>query len=74
MEVHFSPEFEAKLNRAAAEIRREPGDYAGQLVEQYLDHDLWFRQKVAASLERLDRGEYLSEDEASARLSKLTGA
>lgn len=48
MEVHFSAEFEAKLNRAAAEIRRAPGYYAGQLVEQYLDHDLWFRQKVAA--------------------------
>lgn len=72
MEVHLSPELEEKLNRAAATIRREPGDYVGQLVEQYLDHDLWFRERVSASLEKLDRGEYLSEDEASARLRKLT--
>jgi predicted transcriptional regulator len=34
-----------------------------QLVENYLDHDAWFRRKIKKSLERLDRGEFLTHEE-----------
>ena len=44
MEVHFTPELQAKLDRIAAENRREADEYVQQLVETYLDHDAWFRQ------------------------------
>jgi predicted transcriptional regulator len=71
MEVHFSPELQAKLDRVAAENRREADDYVQQLVENYLDYDAWFRQKVNASLDRLDRGEFLTHDEVGARLEKM---
>jgi predicted transcriptional regulator len=71
MEVHFSPELQARLDRVAAENRREADDYVQQLVENYLDYDAWFRQKVNASLDRLDRGEFLTHDEVGARLEKM---
>ena len=46
MEVHFNPELQAKLDRVAAENSSEADQYVQQLVEHYLDHDVWFRQKV----------------------------
>ena len=80
MEVHFNPELQAKLDRVAAENSSEADQYVQQLVEHYLDHDEWFRQKVKASLERLDRGEFLSHEEmgpgsrrSSARKCRFAG-
>ena len=70
MEVHFSPELEAKLNRVAEDNRRDADQYVQQLVENYLDHDAWFRRKVTASLARLDRGEFLTHDEVGAGSKK----
>ena len=70
MEVHFTPELQEKLARVAAENSRGPDDHVQQLVESYLDYDAWFRQKVSASLARLDRGEFVSHDEIGARLDE----
>jgi predicted transcriptional regulator len=74
MEVHFNPELQAKLDRVAAENSSEADQYVQQLVEHYLDHDVWFRQKVKTSLERLDRGEFLSHEEMGARIEKKFGS
>ena len=56
MEVHFSPDLQTKLNRIAAENSSDADGYVQQLVEHYVDHDVWFRQKVRKGLEQLDRG------------------
>jgi predicted transcriptional regulator len=71
MEVNFTPELEAKLGRIAETNRRGTGDYVRQLVETYLDHDAWVREKVTASMKRLDRGEFLTHEEVGARLEKM---
>jgi predicted transcriptional regulator len=71
MEVHFSPELQAKLDRVAAENRRLPDEYVQQLVENYLDYDAWFRQKLTVSLGQLDRGEFLTHEEVGGRLEKM---
>ena len=71
MEVNFTPELEAKLDRIAEANRGVAGDYVRQLVETYMDHDVWFRERVTASLERLDRGEFLTHEEVGARLEKI---
>jgi len=71
MEVHFTPELQAKLDRVAADIHSGADEYVQKLVENYLDHDLWFRQKVADSLEQLDRGQFLTHEEVGARLNKI---
>jgi predicted transcriptional regulator len=71
MEVHFRPELQARLDRVAAENRRDADEYVQQLVENYLDHDAWFRQKVNASLDQLNRGDYLTHEEVGERLEKI---
>jgi len=61
MEVHFTPELQAKL---------EADEYVQQLVESYVDHDAWFRREVAEGLAQLERGEFLTHEEVGARLQK----
>jgi predicted transcriptional regulator len=72
MEVHFTPELQAKPDRVAADIQRGADEYVQQLVEHYLDHDVWFRQKVTGSLEQLDRGGFLTHEEVGARLKRMS--
>jgi predicted transcriptional regulator len=71
MEVHFSPELQAKLESVAAQNQRGADEYVQQLVENYLDYDAWFRHKVTASVGKLDRGEFLTHEEVGARLEKM---
>jgi predicted transcriptional regulator len=71
MEVHFTPELQAKLESVAAENRRGADVYVQQLVESYVDHDAWFRQKVTASMGNLDRGDSLTHEEVGTRLQKM---
>ena len=70
MEIHFTPELQAKIESVAAENRRGADEYVQQLVESYVDHDAWFRQKVAASVGKLDRGEFLTHEEVGTRLQQ----
>jgi predicted transcriptional regulator len=71
MEVDFSPETQAKLSHAAEETGSGSAEYVRQLVEHYLDHDSWFRQKVKKGLEQLDAGQFLTHEETGARIAKL---
>jgi len=71
MEVHLPPELQAKVDRAAAENNSGAEEYVKQLVEHYLDHDAWFRQKVKKGLDQLDRGEFLTHEEVGARIDKM---
>lgn len=68
MEVHFTPELQAKLDRVASDIHSGADEYVQQLVEHYLDQ---FRQKVAGSLEQLDRTCLVVPDKPEA--AKLQG-
>lgn len=69
MEVHLSPELQAKVERAENKSGAE--EYVKQLVEHYVDHDAWFRQQVTKGLEQLDRGEFLTHEEAGARIDQM---
>ena len=71
MEIQLSPELQAKLDRACAENQSGPSEYVQQLVEQYMDHDTWFRQQVRLGLVQLDEGKFLSDEQMSARLEKM---
>ena len=73
MEVHFSPELEAKLNRVAAENSSDGDAYVQTLVEKYLGHDEWFRSEVKKGLEQLDRGEFFTHDEVRGRIKWMFG-
>jgi hypothetical protein len=71
MEVHFSRELEEKINRASATVKGGADQYVQELVEHYVDHDLWFRDKVTNSIDQLERGESLSHEEVGAMLKRL---
>ena len=71
IEVDFSPETQAKLNRAAEETSSCSAEYVQRLVEHHLDDDSWFRQKVNKGLEQLDAGQFLTHEEMGNRIAKL---
>jgi predicted transcriptional regulator len=71
MEVHLKPELQARVERAAAENQSEAAEYVQQLVENYVEHDAWFRQQVKKGLDRLDRGEFVTHEEMAARIEKM---
>jgi predicted transcriptional regulator len=71
MEVHLPPELQAKVDRAAAENNCGAEEYVKQLVEHYLEHDAWFRQRVKKGLDQLDRGEFLTHEEVGARIDQM---
>jgi len=71
MEVHLSPELQAKVDRAAAENKSGSEEYVQQLVEHYVDHDAWFRQQVTRGLEQLDRGEFLAHEWVGVRIDQM---
>jgi predicted transcriptional regulator len=71
MEVNLSPELQAKLAHIAAENNSGTEEYVRQLVEHYVDHDAWFRQKVKAGLKQLDQGEFITHGEIGARIEEI---
>lgn len=71
MDVPFNPETEAKLNRAAAAAGSDTGQYVQELVERYIGHDLWVREKIQMGHSQLDRGEYLSHEEVGQLLRQM---
>jgi predicted transcriptional regulator len=71
MEVNLSPELQAKLARIAAENNSGAEEYVRQLVEHYLEHDAWLRQKVKAGLSQLDRGKFVTHEDVVARIAEM---
>jgi predicted transcriptional regulator len=71
MEVKLSPELQAKLARIAAENNSGTEEYIRQLIEQYLEHDAWFRQKVKLGLGQLDQEEFVSHEEIGTRIDQM---
>ena len=71
MEVHLKPELQARVDRAAKENNSGPAEYVQQLVEHYVDHDVWFREQVKKGLDQLDRGEFLTHEEMGTRIEQM---
>jgi predicted transcriptional regulator len=71
MEVHFTPEQEARL----AEIANKAGTDAEHLVKnaalRLLDRDAGFRAAVRKGMEEADRGEFVPDDEMEARIERM---
>ena len=71
MEVHLNPELQARVDRAAKDNNRGREEYVQQLVEHYVDHDVWFREQVKKGLDQLDRGEFLTHDQMGGRIELM---
>lgn len=71
MEVHFNPETEADLKRVASKNGCGAEQMVLEIVQNYLNHDQWFRAEVQKGLEQLDRGESVGHDEVIARIERM---
>jgi predicted transcriptional regulator len=67
MEVHLTPDLQAKLSRLAAEQGRK----VQEAIARFVDYDEWFIREVEKGLASADRGELLTHEEAGARLEKV---
>ena len=71
MEVHLSPDVQAKLNRLAAAQGRDTEALAQEAIARFVDYDEWFIREVEAGLASADRSELLTHEEVGTRLEKL---
>jgi predicted transcriptional regulator len=71
MELNLSPELQAKLDCIAAENGSATEEYVRELVEHYLDHDAWLREKVKTGLSQLDEGKFATHEEIGARIDQM---
>jgi predicted transcriptional regulator len=63
MEVHLSPEIQAKLNRLAAQQRRNAESLVHEAVERLVDYDEWLMDEVKKGLAAADRGEFIDHED-----------
>jgi predicted transcriptional regulator len=71
MEVHFTPEQEAKLAQSAAQQGRNPGELVQQVMARYVDEESRFIDAVRRGEEALERGEYFTHEQVGQRLERF---
>jgi predicted transcriptional regulator len=71
MEVHFTPEQEARLAESAAQQGRNPDELVRQVLARYFDEESRFVDAVRRGEEALERGEYLTHEEVGRRLGRF---
>ncbi len=71
MEVHFTPEQEARLNEVAARTGREPERVIEQAVDRMLEYDERFLAFVEEGRAAARDGDLLEHDEVVERIDQL---
>lgn len=71
MEVHFTPELEAKLANSAAQQGRKPDELAQEIVSRYFEEEARFVEAVRRGEDALQRGEYLTHEQVGQRLERF---
>ena len=71
MEIHFTPEVEAKLKQSAAQRGRNPDEFVQEVVAQYFDDESRFIQAVNRGEQALEQGDYLTHQQVAERLKRL---
>ena len=71
MQVHFTPETEARLAQSAAQQGRNPDELVQEVVARYFDEESRFIEAVTRGEEALQRGEYLTHEQVGQRLERF---
>lgn len=71
MEVHFTPELEAKLTQSAAQKGRNPDELVQDVLAQYFQEETRFAEAVKRGENALQRGEYLTHEQVGQRLQRF---
>ena len=71
MEVHFTPELEAKVTNSAAQQGRKPDEFVQEVVNQYFEEETRFVEAVKRGEAALRRGEFLTHEQVGQRLQRF---
>lgn len=71
MEVHFTPEQEARLTQAAANSGTDAEQIVKDAAIRFLDEDERYRSVVLEGIAAADRGEFVDDDEVRLWLEDL---
>jgi predicted transcriptional regulator len=71
MEVHFTPEQEARLSQIAKHNGTAPEELVKETVNRMLENQARFIAGVQKGIERADRGELIEHDEVKKRINRL---
>jgi predicted transcriptional regulator len=71
MEMHFTPELEARLTHAAAQQGRNPDELAQEILARYFEEEARFVEAVTRGEDALQRGEYLTHEQVGQRLQRF---
>jgi predicted transcriptional regulator len=71
MEVHFTPELEAKLAHSAAKQGRDPDELVQDVVTRYFDEEVRFVEAVKRGEAALLKGEFLTHEQVGERLQRF---
>ena len=71
MEVHYTPEQEARLSQIANQAGTDPERLVKDAALRLLEEDAHFRAAVREGIEQADRGEFIEEAEMKVRLEQM---
>jgi predicted transcriptional regulator len=71
MEVHFTPEQEARLAEIASTTGADPERLVKDAALRLLQMDARFRVAVREGIAQADRGEFIEEGEMDARMEQM---
>jgi predicted transcriptional regulator len=71
MNVHITPEQEARLTEIARRIGRQPDDLVQEAVNQLLGENARFLEAVEQGFRSLDAGRFITHEEVGARLARV---
>ena len=70
MELHLSPETEAKLNDLARRTQRGTDELLGEAVDYLVAYNEWFERKVRNSMVAAERNKTIPDEEVGAWLER----
>lgn len=71
MEVHLTPEQEARLSKIATRTGKPAEEVVQQTISRMLEDEDRFIEAVQKGFASLDRGEYVSHEEVSERIERI---
>jgi predicted transcriptional regulator len=71
MEVHFTPDQEAKLSQIATHAGLDTERLVKEAALRLVEEDAKFRAAVREGIAQADRGELIEHDEVVARIERL---
>ena len=71
MEVHVTGELEAKLTHSAARQGRNPDYLVQDVLTSYFEEEARFIEAVKRGEDALQRGQYLTHEQAGQRLQRF---